>query len=302
MKKSLAMIAAVALAACSAAAQGGLRYSITVTKFDNKANWSGQWDLGDAWGTILTDSLTQSGRFIVLGESDMRNAALAEQDMVAAGRSAGGKKAPQKGNMTPAQLLVKGAITHVEENKKSSSGGFSFRGINIGGSGGSAEINITIYIVDSQTGQVKASKSVVGKSGAQGLDVGYSGHSLGGLTGGLGGFEKDNMGKATADAVNQAVAFLVAQLDSIPWEGTVVLAKPDKVIINRGSREGVAVGQVFDVGKVEILTDPDSGEKLDEEMKKVGTITVATVKDKVAICTPTSGSGFEKGMSVHPAK
>ena len=28
--------------------QAGLKYSITVTKFENKANWSGRWALGDA--------------------------------------------------------------------------------------------------------------------------------------------------------------------------------------------------------------------------------------------------------------
>ncbi len=281
--------------------QAGLKYSITVTKFENKANWSGRWALGDAWGTIMTDSLVQTGRFIVLGESDMRNAALQEQDMVAAGRMADGKKAPQTGKMTPAQLLVKGAITHVQETK-GGGGGIGFKGITIGGSGGSAEINVTIYVVDSQTGQVKASKSVTGKAGKKGLAIGYHGSKLGGLTGDLGGFEKDNVGQATIDAVNQAIEFLLGQLDSIPWEGTVVLAKDDKIIINRGTREGVAEGMRFDVGKVEILTDPDTGETLDESMEKCGTIVVTSVKEKVATCKPESGSGFAKGMSVHVAK
>jgi curli biogenesis system outer membrane secretion channel CsgG len=95
-------------------ASGGLRYSITVTKFDNQSGWSGQWNLGDAWDTVLTDMLNQTGRFIVLGESDMRGAAMDEQDFAASGRTAGGKKAPVTGQMTPAQLLVKGAITHVQ--------------------------------------------------------------------------------------------------------------------------------------------------------------------------------------------
>ena len=29
-------------------ATGGLRYTITVTKFENRAGWHGQWDIGDA--------------------------------------------------------------------------------------------------------------------------------------------------------------------------------------------------------------------------------------------------------------
>ena len=299
MKKVL-FAAAVAAFAMSAFAEGGnLRYTIQVNKFENKANWSGRWNLGDAWGTILTDQLVQSGKFIVLGEADMRGAAMAEQDLATTGRVAGGKKAPKTGRMSPAQLLVKGAITHVQE-RKGAGGGFGFKGIRIGGDGGSAEINVTIYVVDSTTGQVKASKSVVGKSGKKGLRLGYSGSALGGLTGDLGGFEKDNMGLATTDAINQAMQFIVGQLDSIPWEGTVALAKPDKLTINRGSREGVAVGMKFDIGKVEEVVDDDTGEVIDSEMKKLGTVTVTEVKEKVSYTTPLAGA--EKGMGVHPAK
>ena len=292
--------ALAALTAFSALAGGSnLRYSIQVNKFENKANWRGRWELGDAWGTILTDQLFNSGRFIVLGEADMRGAALQEQDLAATGRMAGGKKAPKMGRMTPAQLLVKGAITHVQETK-GGGGGFGFKGITIGGDAGEAEINITIYLVDTTTGQVKASKSVIGKSGKRGLSLGYHGSALGGLTGDLGGFMKDNMGKAATDACNQALEFLVAQLESIPWAGSVALAKPEKLIVNRGTRDGVAVGMKFDIGKVEEVVDDDTGEVIDSSMTKLGTVTVTEVKEKVAYTTPLEGAA--KGMGVHPAK
>ncbi len=298
--KKLTAFAFAAFAATAVFADGGnLRYSIMVNKFENKANWRGQWELGDAWGTIFTDQLVQSGKFIVLGEADMRGAAMQEQDLAASGRSAGGKKAPKMGRMTPAQLLVKGAITHVQETK-GGGGGFGFKGITLGGDAGSAEINITIYLVDSATGQVKASKSVIGKSGKKGLSLGYHGSALGGLTGDIGGFMKDNMGKAAMDACNQALEFLVGQLDSIPWEGSVSLVKADKLIINRGTREGVEVGMKFDVGKVEEVVDEDTGEVLDSELTKIGTVTVTEVKEKICYTTPLEGA--EKGMGVHPAK
>ena len=298
--KKLTVLALAALASAAVFAEGGnLRYSITVNKFENKANWHGQWELGDAWGTIFTDQLVQSGKFIVLGEADMRGAAMQEQDLAASGRTAGGNKAPKMGRMTPAQLLVKGAITHVQETK-GGGGGFGFKGITLGGDAGSAEINITIYLVDSATGQVKASKSVIGKSGKKGLTLGYHGSALGGLTGDIGGFMKDNMGKAAMDACNQALEFLIGQLDSIPWEGSVSLVKADKLIINRGTREGVAVGMKFDVGKVEEIVDEDTGEVLDSELTKIGTVTVTEVKEK--ICYTTALEGAEKGMAVHPAK
>ena len=297
--KKLVMLGMVAVSAAGFADGSNLRYSVQVTKFENKSNWRGQWELGHAWGTIFTDQLVQCGRFIVLGEADMRGAAMQEQDLAASGRMAGGKKAPKMGRMTPAQLLVKGAITHVQETK-GTGGGFALKSITVGGNAGSAEINITIYLVDTTTGQVKASKTVIGKSGRRGISLGYHGSKLGGLTGDLGGFEKDNMGKATMDACAQAIEFLVAQLDTIPWSGSVALAKPDRLIVNRGARDGVAVGMRFDVGKVEEVVDEDTGEVIDSSMTKLGTVSVTEVKEKVSYTTPLAGA--EKGMGVHPAQ
>lgn len=305
MKKMLIVAAAVMMVAgavwAAEEAKGGLRYSITVTKFENQAGWHGQWDIGDAWGAVMTDALQASGKFIVLGEKDMRAEAMAEQDLATTGRMAGGNKAPKTGQMTPAQLLVKGAITHVQGSTTGGEGGLNFKGIRLGGNKDTAEINATIYLVDSTTGQIKGSTKVVGKAGRRGLAVGYSGSALGGLTGDLGGFKKDNVGKATEDAVAQAVEFLVKQLDSIPWEGSVVSSKGGKIMINRGSREGVAEGQTFVVGKMEETRDPDTGEVLDRSVEKVGVIVAKSVKEKISVCEATEGGkDIEKGMSVQP--
>jgi curli biogenesis system outer membrane secretion channel CsgG len=286
--------------AAAAQAQGNLRYSITVSKFPNESGWSGQWDVGDGFTTILTDALQQSGKFIVLGDSDMRQEAMAEQDLVASGRMAGGKKAPQVGRMTPAQLLVRGSITHVQNDTGGGSGGISFRGISLGGSKGRAEVNLTIYLVDSETGQVKASQKVVGQAGRRGLGVGYHGSALGGLGGNIEAFRKDNVGKACEDAVMEAVDFLKKQLESIPWEGSVMLAGDSRIVINRGEREGVEPGMKFKVGSIEELVDEDTGEVLDVDMTTVGTVSVTEVKEKIAYCTPLAGAA--KGMTVMPLR
>ena len=295
-----AFCAAGVIGMAAAQAEGNLRYSITVTKFANEAGWSGRWDVGDGFTTIMADALQQNGKFIVLGDSEMRGEAMKEQDLAASGRMAGGNKAPQVGRMTPAQLLVRGSITHVQDETTGGSGGLSFKGISLGGSKGKAEINITIYLVDSETGQVKASQKVVGQAGRRGLGVGYHGSALGGLGGNLEGFKNDNVGKACEDAVVQAVEFLEKQLESIPWQGSVMLASADKLVINRGTREGVAVGQTFQVGSTEELVDEDTGEVLDVEITTVGTTEVTEAKEKIAYCTPVTGAA--KGMSVLPVK
>jgi curli biogenesis system outer membrane secretion channel CsgG len=287
----------------AAATGGNLRYSITVAKFANEAGWHGQWEIGDGFATIMTDALQGSGKFIVLGDSEMRGAAMAEQDLGASGRVAGGKKTPAIGQMTPAQLLVRGSVTHVQDDTASGSGGIGFKGIRIGGGKSKAEVNITIYLVDSRTGQVKASTKVVGESSKRGAMIGYSGAALGGLTGDVGGQKSDNVGKACEHAVAQAVQFLTEQLEKIPWQGAVALVKKDAVILNRGTREGVAVGMRFDVGKSEDLVDEDTGEILDSSLTTVGQVEVTEVKEKIATCKALGDvKKIEKGMSVSPVK
>jgi len=280
------------------AEQGNLRYSIMVSKFENRSNWSGQFAVGDTFGAVLTDSLQQTGKFIVLAEKDMRGEAMAEQDLAESGRMAGGKKTPVKGQMTPAQLLVKGEITHFQASTTGGGGGLNIGGFRIGAGTDKAEINAVIYVVDSTTGQVVASKKVVGEASRTALDVGFTDRDWGGD---LGGFKKTNVGKAVEHAIDEAVAFITGQLGKIPWEGTVIMVKDGNIYINRGSREGVALGQRFKVGKVEQLRDPDTGELLDSSMESVGTIIIDSVKEKISVGRVVDGQDrMEKGMTVMP--
>lgn len=302
MKKIQGILAVVVLMGMTCFVSGpcfaegdGLRYSITVSKFENRSAWDGQWDLGHAWGAVLTDSLNQTGRFIVLGETDMRGEALQEQDFAASGRAAGGGNVVVTGQMTPAQLLVKGDITHFEDGTAGGGGSIGYGGVRIGAKGGKAEINVVMYIVDSTTGQVMASKKCYGEVTKRGLSIGFSDDDF---SGDIGGFKKTNAGKAIEKAVDEGVEFLISRLGEIPWTGKVVLVKGNTIYINRGTREGVSIGQVFDVGTSEVLRDPDTGEVLDQTLEKVATIQVKTVKEKIATCEITQGSVVEKGMVV----
>jgi curli biogenesis system outer membrane secretion channel CsgG len=276
---------------------GGLRYTISVTDFQNRSGWRGQWNLGSAWSTILTDILEDTGQFIVLGESDMRDEALIEQDFAASGRTAQGSRTPVTGAMTPAQLLVKGAITHVQEWTQGGGGKVRISGVRVGGKVSRAEINATIYIVDSTTGQVVASTDVVGKSNRAAASIGYSSWDWGAD---LGGFKNDNVGKATEAAISDSVEWLIEQIPELPWSGTVALVKDGKVYVNRGAREGVQVGQFFRVGESDVIRDPETGEVLDESLTDVGQLEVESVKEKLSICAVTSGdpTAIEPGMRV----
>jgi len=278
-----------------------LRYTISVSKFENRSGNQWYWgpmDLGDAWGTVMTDILLQSGQFIVLGEADMRVEAMAEQDLASSGATAQGSRTPVSGQMTPAQLLVKGAITHTQASTTGGGGGLRVKGFKVGGSKDTAVVNATIYLVDSTTGQVVASTSVVGKSDRKGGTFGYSGANLGGDAS---LFKNDNRGKAVEAAVDEAVGWLVEQLPGIPWTGTVALVKDGSVYINRGSRDGVAQGQDFVVGEVDVIRDPETGEVLDESMNEIARVSAQEVREKLTICSVTNGDvgNIERGMKVH---
>jgi len=278
------------------AASGGLRFSIAVSKFENHANYSGPLQLSDTWGAMLTDTLQRSGHFIVLGEADMRDAAMKEQDFAKSGRVAGGDKAPTTGNMTPAQLLIKGEITNFQTTS-GQHGGFGVAGFALHAGGDTAEINAVLYVVDSTTGQVVASKKVIGKAKSSGLSVAYSDRDWGGD---MGGFKKTNVGTAVEQAIDDAVAFIVTQIPSLHWSGNVILVKGTQVYINRGTREGVANGQEFKVGTSEILRDPATGETLDVAFTEKGRIKVENAKEKISICSIASGDGLANGMAVAP--
>lgn len=281
----------------SAANTDGLRYTVSVVKFENRSGWSGQWDLGDAWDVIMTDILNQTGRFIVLGESDMRGASLVEQNLGTSGRTAQGDITPPVGALTPAQILVKGAITHVQSHTSDGMGAISFGGITLGGSQSTAEVNVTMYMIDSTTGQVLASTSVVGKSNRSGSFVGYSGA---GWTGGLANFKKDNLGKAVEEAVKQGAQWMINQLPKIQWRGTVVMVQDGSIYVNRGQREGVKLGQEFLVGQSQVIRDPNTGEVLDQTVSEIARIKATTVKEKLSICEILSGdmSSIDTGTTV----
>lgn len=295
-----AAVIALCLPLAAAGQAGGLRYTVAVTDFENQAGWRGHYDIGNAWATVLTDILNQSGQFIVLGEADMRGAAMGEQDLAASGRTAQGRKAPVTGQLTPAQILVKGAITHVQNDTKSGKGGVRIKGFRVGGGGGKSEMNITIYMVDSTTGQVLASKSVVGTAKKRAANVGYSTGDWGTA---FGGNKDDNLGKAIADAAEQAVDWMTTQLPSVPWRGSIIMVKSGQAYVNRGSREGVSPGQQFVVGEMSVIRDPDTGEVLDESVTEIARLQCSTVKEKLSICDVVSGSAsaVKKGQGVQPA-
>lgn len=287
------------LSTAAAGQSGSLRYTIMVSEFENRSNWHGQWRLGDAWGEILTDQLNQTGRFIVVAEQDMRKHAIQEQASGTAGLTAQGRKTPVRGQLAPAQLLVKGVITKFETQSSSSGGGLNYKGIGLKKAKTTTSIGVTIQIVDSTSGMVVASQSVDGEAikKKRGISVRRSGFSGQGENA-----DNGSAHDAVRDAVKKGVAWMVGQLDHVPWRGSVVLVDAEHVIINRGRREGVVEKQRFSFGESKVIRDPDTGEVIDEYVSEQGQLEVIRVNDKTSVCRVTVGdvSTLYPGIGVMP--
>lgn len=281
--------------------QGNLRFTVMVQEFENRSGWKGNVRLGQSWAAILTSALHENGNFIVVGQSNMREAAMDEQAFGATGATTQGKKTAQRGQLSPAQLLVQGSITHFAEGSAGKGGGVNLGPFRVGSKKVKTEIYATVQMVDSSTGQVVAARNFEGSTLEKGLDLGAKVDGDGAT---YSTQEEANVVKTMKVAINDVVAWMVEQLPSFPWRGSVLSVQDDLIFINRGSREGVATGEVFVVGESEVLRDPDTGEVLYEKVTERARLRADQVEEKVSICSVVSGDGslLAEGMGVRRAQ
>lgn len=266
----------------------GPKKLVGVAAFENKTNWSGQVNLGSGMADQLITSLMNSGRFIVLERQNVE-AVLREQDFASSGRTTatGGAKS---GKINRAQILIQGAITEFGATE-SSGGAIAIKGFALGGKQSKAMVGIDLRIYDTTTGQVLASKACRGEAKSSGSSIGYTGGDFGFATGGE---AKTPMDLAVRAAIDQALDFIIIELDRVPWQGRIAMIKDDKIYINVGRTSGIQIGDKFGVyNEGESIVDPDSGMTLGSEMSQIGAIEVIKVDEKFSNAIPINGTGFE---------
>lgn len=263
---------------------GGLRYSVVVDKFENKTE--NPYRLGDEWGTMLTSALQESGHFIVVAQNDMQLEALKEQLRGLSGITAQGRKTAVRGRMTPAQLLVKGVLTHLQQGAASQDGGFGIGGIRIKAGRKKTEVRGTLQMIDATTGALVAAKDFVGIAQDRAFSVGGQ---KGGHDGNVTTEEDDNIHEALEKVISDVIPWMVSQLPSVVWRGSVIKVDGERIIINRGTREGVGSGDEFIAGESEILSDPDTGETLEEVVHERARIRVVQASERTSVCSVVNG-------------
>ncbi|MBN2483995.1 MAG: hypothetical protein JXD21_07345 [Candidatus Omnitrophica bacterium] len=266
----------------------GLKKTVAVFEFENDSGFTTWAKMGEDFSDQLTDSLMQSGGFIVLSRKDL-DVVMAEQDLAASNRFAKAKAA-QTGKIVPAQILVKGKITDFEENTSGSGQGLSIKGISIGTKSSAVSIGVIVQLIDSTTGEVLASKRIDGEAKSGGLSLGYSGA----WDFGSSNFKKTPVGKAVQMAIDRAVAYIAKELSSVAWSAKVITVKDGTIFINAGSNAGVNSGDTFTLySEGEALIDPDTGMNLGSDRKKLGMIVISSVQEKFSKAT-TSGFNIDQ--------
>ncbi|HHT9153901.1 MAG TPA: CsgG/HfaB family protein, partial [Candidatus Hypogeohydataceae bacterium YC40] len=286
-----------------------LRKTIAVADFENKSNYKGsvekekksngiQKQVPVGMADQLTEALVKSGRFIVLDRSMLKDV-LKEQERALSGLATkvtdeqnqdlvGAAKA---GELTRAQILVKGSITEFDPAEKGDAHAFSFSILSLGSAKQTAHVEVIIYLIDTTTGQVIDSKRAEGRqeSEASAFSIGDEDAGWGKET-----YKQTPIGQAIQQAINDAVEYITSRLIQEPWHGRVVKVKNKgrRVFINSGSRSGIQMGMEFDVSTGEEMVDPESGVKLGMSLEPVCRIKVAKVDENFADCMVIDDAGY----------
>jgi len=221
----------------------------------------------DGMTAMLTQALVEDGRFLVI----------------------------EQGGSLEASAIVRGAVTKYEAAAGGS--GLNISGGPLGGLLGgrastrsqTAVIEIALRLVDTATGQVVSTSSAEGRASSRtseaGLVENYGGARLGGEI-----FRATPIGQAGQDAIVRAVEQIASGMRRVAWSAMVVDAAENGVYLNAGADRNVQPGLTLAVWRPgRTLTDPGTGEVLDQEMSRIGQVQVETVRDRLSIASVLSG-------------
>ena len=297
---TLMAAAAIAFAApihaqnAGAASHSGLKKTVSVAAFEAQELVLGG-ATADELNALLVSALLQDGRFVVLERTalaDMTN----EQTLAQGGAVAAGGAA-QPARVLTGSAIIRGTVTKFDPGVHG--GSLSVGGLPFLGGGGlglnaqTAEVAISLRVIDSTTGQILYVGTAKGHASTKSLQV--QAHA-GGYDWNGGSFLKTPLGEALQDAIRRSVDQIAIGMAKIPWSALVIDCEGANVYLTAGENQGVAEGQVFHVfRKGKVLTDPASGAVLDVILEPVGTIRVQSVRDKTSIATVTSGNAPSRG-------
>lgn len=254
-------------------------------------------DFAMALTEILTTELAKTNRFIVLERKAMSDIA-AEHELAASGK-ANAETAAKTGSIIGAQYLIRCAISEYAYSQTGTSGSLKMiKGINLGATVLRAQVGIDTRVYDALTTEVVASATSHGTATSSGGDVKLSNAKM---DASAAGFVTTPLGKASREALDGAVRFIVAKLGEAKWEARVIRADGGQIYVNAGEEAGVENGQTFGVYRAaEALIDPASGVNLGTPDKQVAIVRIKSVTPKYSIAELVSGEAPKRNDILRP--
>lgn len=264
-------------------AYSGPRKTIAVSKFDAVGSFVGQyggWDIGGGLAAMLASELARSNRFIVVERADL-DTLLREKQMALSEVTAGASGRP----LLAAQTFVRGSVTEFDQDEKGGGLSLGLKVQGVTGGGGrrtaSGHVTIELRLIDAASGAVVATSKVEKKvkSSSLALQASKGLFAFGGDQ-----FEQTSLGRASREAIQEAVAQITAGMERVPWQALVARFEGDRVYINAGRNANLASGaRLRAVRNVNTITDPSSGEVLGGERHTVGDLVIEQVEDRYAV-------------------
>ncbi|HYS53344.1 MAG TPA: CsgG/HfaB family protein [Thermoanaerobaculia bacterium] len=254
-------------------------------------------DFAMALTEILTTELAKTGRVIVLERKAMSD--IAAEHELAAGGKANPETAARSGAIIGAQYLIRSAISEYSYSQTGTSGSLKvIKGINLGATVLRAQVGIDTRVYDALTSEVIASATSHGTATSSGADVKLSNARM---DASAAGFVTTPLGRASREALDGTVRFIIAKLGEAKWEARVIRAEGAQIYVNAGEEAGVENGQTFGVYRAaEALIDPASGVNLGTPDKQVAVVRITNVTPKYSIAELVSGESPKRNDILRP--
>jgi curli biogenesis system outer membrane secretion channel CsgG len=248
-------------------------------------------DFAMALTEVLTTQLAKSGKFIVLERKALADI-MAEQDLTANGK-VNKETGAKSGGIIGATALIRCAISEYSFSQSGTSSALKvIPGMSLGVTTLRAVVGIDTRIYDAKTSEVLASTVARGTATSSGADVKVSGKKM---DASAAGFMSTPLGRASREAIEGAVQFIIAKLGNAPWEARVIRADGGDIYLNAGEENGIKVGEKFNLYRAgEALIDPASGTQLGTPDTLIGMIVVKAVKPKYSVGEMVSGAKPER--------
>jgi curli biogenesis system outer membrane secretion channel CsgG len=251
---------------------------IAVMDFENKAGFSGKWNLGEGMADLLNAALLESGRFTVLERQYLRDV-VDELNLQGSDLFRPEQKV-ERGRLKNAHYLIRGSVTDFTA-VGDASGWFVSPKARASIRSARTRVAVALRVVEVVNGEVVATVKAEAdaSSGGFGGAVRYQDVAFGGDV-----FFRTPLGKATEKAIARAVRQIERALPEREWQPRVAAVEGERAWINGGKNAGVKAGRLFLVrGPGRVLTDPVTGNVIDEAAGPViGQLRVVEVGDTTA--------------------